>query len=231
MKAIRWLAIVLVVGAFFALIISNISNTNHADAVWNEAATVGKMDAKHYFVFYTDLACPYCSAFSLAVMDNKDEFMRDYIEGKDILYEVRVTDFLYEFGEHKPEMSRQSAEAVYCATNENKFWDYYYTALDKLYNDYYSQGVGVSKTAPAIADMTSEYWLNIGKEIGLSEEFESCYTEHKMLSKVQENTAKAAQYVQGGLPYFKFDKFTTGGFDTRWGWDYVKKYLDAGLSS
>ena len=56
MKAIRWLAIVLVVGAFFALIISNISNTNHADAVWNEAATVGKMDAKHYFVFYTDLA-------------------------------------------------------------------------------------------------------------------------------------------------------------------------------
>ena len=218
-------------GAFFALIMSNINNTNHTDTVWNEAATVGKMDAKHYFVFYTDLACPYCSAFSLAVLDNKDEFMRDYIEGKDILYEVRVTDFLYEFGEHKPEMSRQSAEAVYCATNENKFWDYYYAALDRLYNDYYSEGVGISKTAPAITDMTSDYWLNIGKEIGLSEEFESCYSEHKMLSKVQENTAKAAQIVQGGLPYFKFDKFTTGGFDTRWGWDYVKKYLDAGLSS
>ena len=185
-----------------------------------------------YFIrIWLDALPIYCSAFSLAVMDNKDEFMRDYIEGKDILYEVRVTDFLYEFGEHKPEMSRQSAEAVYCATNENKFWDYYYTALDKLYNDYYSQGVGVSKTAPAITDMTSDYWLNIGKEIGLSEEFESCYTEQKMLSKVQENTAKAAQYVQGGLPYFKFDKFTTGGFDTRWGWDYVKKYLDAGLSS
>lgn len=231
MKVIRWLAVVLVVGAFFALIMSNINNTNHTDTVWNEAATVGKMDAKHYFVFYTDLACPYCSAFSLAVLDNKDEFMRDYIEGKDILYEVRVTDFLYEFGEHKPEMSRQSAEAVYCATNENKFWDYYYAALDRLYNDYYSEGVGISKTAPAITDMTSDYWLNIGKEIGLSEEFESCYSEHKMLSKVQENTAKAAQIVQGGLPYFKFDKFTTGGFDTRWGWDYVKKYLDAGLSS
>ena len=231
MKVIRWLAVVLVVGAFFALIMSNINNTNHTDTVWNEAATVGKMDAKHFFVFYTDLACPYCSAFSLAIMDNKDEFMRDYIEGKDILYEVRVTDFLYEFGEHKPEMSRQSAEAVYCATNENKFWDYYYAALDRLYNDYYSEGVGISKTAPAITDMTSDYWLNIGKGIGLSEEFESCYSEHKMLSKVQENTAKAAQIVQGGLPYFKFDKFSTGGFDTRWGWDYVKKYLDAGLSS
>ena len=231
MKILRYLAIVLVVVAFFALIISNVSNKDHTDSVWNEATTLGRMNAKHYYIFYTDLACPYCSAFSLAVMDNKDEFMSDYIDGKDILYEVRVTDFLYEFGEHKPEMSRQSAEAVYCATNENRFWDYYYSALDHLYNDYYSEGVGTSKDAPMITDMTRDYWLNIGKELGLSSEFESCYTEHKMLNKVKENTAKASQFVQGGLPYFKFDKFTTGGFDTAWGWDYVKKYLDAGLSS
>ena len=231
MKIIRWVILVLVVGAFFGIVFSNLNNTNHSDAVWSQAATVGKMDAKNYYVFYTDLACPYCSAFSLAIYEHKDEFERDYINGKDILYEVRVTDFLYEYGEHAPEMSRNSAEAVYCATNENRFWDYYYAALKSLEENYFSKGVGVSKTAPMITDMDAEYWLRVGKQIGLSDEFESCYTEHKMLDKVEENTAKAAKQVQGGLPYFKFGKFSTGGFDTNWGWDYVKKYLDAGLQS
>lgn len=231
MKIVRWVVLVLVVGLFFGLIITNIGNKNHADAVWNEAATIGKMDAQHYYIFYTDMACPYCSAFSLAIHENYDEFKRDYIEGKDILYEVRVTDFLYEYGEHQPEMSRWGAEATYCAANENRFWEYYYGALDALKNDYFSRGIGVSKTAPMISDMTADYWLEVGKSIGLSDEFESCFTEHKMLDKVKENTAKAAQQVQGGLPYFKFDKFTTGGFDTNWGWSYVKKYLDAGLAS
>ena len=231
MKIVRYLGIGLVAVAFFALIVSNIGNKNHADAVWDEAATMGRMDAKHYFIFYTDLACPYCEAFSQAIFEHEDEFKRDYIEGKDILYEVRVTDFLYEFGEHKPEMSRWSAEGIYCAANENKFWDYYRTALETLNEDYYSKGIGVSKTAPMISDMTADYWLNIVKKVGLGEEFVSCFTEHKTVDKIKENAAKAAQQVQGGLPFFKFDKFTTGGFDTAWGWDYVKKYLDAGLSS
>ena len=231
MKVVRWIVLILVIGLFFGIIMVNISYTNHEDAVWDKATTIGKMDAKHYYIFYTDLACPYCDVFSRAIWENQEEFERDYIDGKNILYEVRVTDFLYEFGEHKPEMSRWSAEGVYCAANENKFWEYYHAALDALNRDYHSKGVGISKMAPMITDMTADYWLNLGEEIGLGDEFKSCFTEHKMLSKVKENTAKASQQVQGGLPFFKFDKFTTGGFDTAWGWDYVKKYLDAGLKS
>ncbi len=230
MKAIRWIAIVLIVGLFFGLIIANVGNNDHTDAVWDKATTIGKLDAKNYFIFYTDLACPYCDVFSRAIWENEEEFERDYIEGKNILYEVRVTDFLYEYGEHKPEMSRWGAEGVYCAANENKFWEYYHAALDALNEDYHSKGVGISKTAPMITDMTAEYWLNIGKKIGLSDEFTSCFSEHKMVDKIKENTAKAANQVQGGVPYFKFGKFTTGGFDTNWGWDYVKKYLNAGLN-
>ena len=229
MKIVRWIILLIVVGLFFGVIISRVNNTDHTDAVWDQNATIGKMDAPNYYIFYTDLACPYCDVFSRSIWENQEEFERDYIEGKNILYEVRVTDFLYEHGEHKPEMSRWGAEGVYCATNEGKFWDYYHAALDALNEDYHSKGVGISKTAPMISDMTADYWLNIGKTIGLSDEFESCFTEHKMLDKVKENTAKAAKQVQGGLPFFKFGKFTTGGFDTNWGWDYVKKYLDAGL--
>lgn len=229
-KVIRWAVIALIAVAIGGLMIFNaMKPVSHSDSVWDERATIGKMDAKNYYITYTDLACPYCDVFSRLMFENEEEFKRDYIQGKNILYEVRVTDFLYEFGEHKPEMSRWSAEGVYCAMDEGKFWEYYHEAIAALYNDYQSKGIGASKDSPAIVDMTFDYWVKIGHKIGLSEQFDSCMNEHKMLEKVKENTAKAAKQVQGGLPYFKFGKFSTSGFDPSWGWGYVKRYLDAGL--
>jgi len=158
-----------------------------------------------------------------------DKYKREiltFIEDNDILYELRVTDFLYEYGAHQTEYSRQSAEAVYCARNEGKFWEYYHAALRALYNDYHSKGIGDSKTSPQITDITDEYWLSIGRSIGLSDDFESCYREHKELDHVISNTGRAYKLVDGGLPYFNFDKKPLGGFDQKWGWDYVMKYLE-----
>ena len=231
MKYVKWVVLVLICGLFLGIIIINSNSTDHSNKVWNQAMTLGNLDAKNYYIQYADFACPYCNVFSINIMENEDEFMRDYIEGEDILYEVRMTDFLYEYGgEHSPEMSRWGAEGAYCASRENKFWDYYHTALQSLNENYYSKGVGNAKTAPMITDMTAEYWLNIGKKIGLSEDFEKCFINHEALEEVQKNTKEATKYVQGGMPYFKFGKYSTGGFDTNWGWDYVKKYLNAGLS-
>ncbi|MBR2588871.1 thioredoxin domain-containing protein [Candidatus Saccharibacteria bacterium] len=205
------------------------STEDHADKVWNEGTTLGNMDAKNYYIMYTDLACPYCDAFSRQIAEHEEEFITDYIEGKDILFEVRVTEFLKLYSEHKPNMSEWSAEGVYCARNEGKFWEYYHAALRSLWDDYQSQGVGASKTSPAITNMTADYWLNIGHKLGLSSNFDTCFNEHQMLPEIRANTERAAKNVDGGLPYFKFGSFTNGGFDTNWGWDYVKQYLDSGL--
>lgn len=229
-KAIRWIILGAIVAAIGGLIIFNMTRpVDHSDSVWDKGTTLGNLDAKNYYVTYTDLACPYCDVFSRLIIENEEEFEKDYIEGKNILYEVRVTDFLYEYGEHKIDMSRWSAEATYCARDEGKFWEYYRAAVMALYDDYHSKGIGSEKSAPMINDMTVDYWLNIGHRIGLGEQFDSCVTEHKMLAEVEANTAKAAKQVQGGLPYFKFGKFTTSGFDPSWNWEYVKQYLDAGL--
>ena len=227
-RIIRIAAVIILAGAFVALIIFNASSTP-ADEAWDEATTMGNLDAKNHYIFYTDLMCPYCDAYSRLIAENKEEFQRDYLEGKDILYEIRLTDFLYEYGEHKTEYSRQSAEAAYCAARENKFWDFYEAALNKLNKDYHSKGIGVSKTSPQIKDITDEYWLNIGKSVGLGEQFETCYKNHETVDQIKANTAKVSRIVDSGLPYFKFGKFSTGGFDQSWDWSYVKKYLDAGL--
>lgn len=228
-KIVRIVAIIGISGFFLALIIFSITNKPAAgESVWDEGTTVGSPEAKKHYIQYTDVMCPYCDVYSRLVMEHQDEFEK-FIADNDILYELRVTDFLYEYGAHQTEYSRQSAEAVYCARDAGKFWEYYHAALRALYNDYHSKGIGDSKTSPQITDITDEYWLSIGRSIGLSDDFESCYREHKELDHVISNTGRAYKLVDGGLPYFNFNKKPLGGFDQKWGWDYVMKYLEAGL--
>ena len=229
-KIVRIVGLVAVsVAVLMLIILSAATKPSSGDKVWDSRTTVGSLNAKNYYVQYTDLACPYCSVFSRNLMDNFEEFKRDYIEGKDILYEVRVTDFLYEYGEHKTGMSRWGAAGTYCATQEDKFWEYYHAALKSLWKDYHSKGIGVSKESPMIEDMTKDYWVKIGEKVGFDKaEFASCMDSGETVEAIQKNTAKAAKSANG-MPYFVFNKFVSSGFDNNWGWDYVKEYLDAGL--
>ena len=109
----RTIALIAVVVVFLGLIIASVgAKPSIADQVWNEAATVGNLDAKNYYIMYTDLFCPYCTPFSRAVMEHWDEF-ENYLAENDILFEVRLTDYIYlDYGS---EYSRDSAEAAYCA--------------------------------------------------------------------------------------------------------------------
>ncbi len=222
----RTIAIVAVALVFVVLIVISLTSKPAAgDQVWNEATTVGDMQAKNSYVMYTDLMCPYCDVFSREIMHHWDEF-KDYIAEHDILFEIRLTDYLYEGS--GIEGSRDAAEATYCAMREDKFWDYYHNAIQSLWDDYHSKGIGSSKTATPIKNMPEDYWLQIGHEVGLGEQFDQCVTNHEALDEVIANTQKAIPAADG-MPSFKFNRFSTSGFDNNWGWDYVKAYLDAGL--
>lgn len=222
----RTLAIVVVAALFLALIIVNLtSKPSLSDQVWNQETTVGDLGAKNYYIMYTDLMCPYCDVFSRQTLEHWDEF-EQYLADNDILFEIRLTDYLYEGSGHQ--MSRDSAEGAYCAMHEGKFWEYYHEAISSLWNDYHSKGIGSSKTATPIKDMPDDYWLNIGHKVGLGEQFDNCVNNHETVAEIEANTRKAAQSADG-MPYFKFNRFTTSGFDNNWGWDYVLRYLDAGL--
>ena len=225
-RIIRTIAIIAVVVLLFVIIIAN-SSTRRApgDEAWDEATTIGNHDAKNYYIMYTDLMCPYCDVFSRAVMEHWDEF-QDYLAENDILFEIRLTDYLY--AGSGSEYSRAAAEATYCATRENKFWEFYHGAIASLWEDYHSKGIGSSKTATPIRNMPDNYWLEIGHEAGLGEQFDQCVANHETVNELDRNTARALQVAQG-MPYFQFNDFTMPGFDSSWGWDYVLRYLDAGL--
>lgn len=227
MKFLRSAGIIAIIVALFAIIIAGSSTKqNPSGQVWEKAATIGNMEASNYYIMYTDLMCPYCDVFSRVVTEHWDEF-KQYLEENDILFEIRLTDYLYEAG--GSEYSRAAAEAAYCAMDEDKFWDFYHGAIDALWKDYHSKGIGDSKTSPAIKNLPDDYWLKIGHKAGLGEQFDDCVANHATSERLTNNTRRALQVAQG-MPYFKFNRFTTAGFDSSWGWDYVKMYLDSGLS-
>ena len=227
-KIFRIIGIVAVIALIIAAIAASMNvKPSNRDKVWDTEMSIGNPEAENYFIIYSDLVCPYCVAFENAIVEHEEEF-KEYIESNDILVEIRLSDFLYEYGETHPDHSRYSAIATYCAKNEGKFWDYYNLAITTVWNDFFkSTGKsGFSK----MSSYGQEYWTAIGKKIGLGEEFESCIENQDPLDEIKQNAAKSAKLVSG-MPYFKFNKFVSSGFDLAGDWQDVLMFFQAGLDS
>lgn len=227
-KIFRIIGIIAVVTVLIAAIATSMnSKPTNAERIWDAEMTIGNPESKNYFVIYSDLMCPYCVAFENAIVEHEDDF-QDYIEENDILVEIRVSDFLYEFGESRPINSRYSAEATYCAKNEGKFWEYYNLAISSVWNDYFKDlGKGAFSK---MNNLDKSYWIKLGDKIGLGDSFKSCVENDDPLDEIEKNAAKSAKLIDG-MPYFKFNNYVSSGFDLSWGWDYVQMYLQAGLDS
>lgn len=236
-KAIRVGLLVLIIGFLGALIIFNAVNPAPVDmTVWNEQMTKGNKDtAKHHFIMYTDVFCPYCDKFSDAVAANMEDFDKNYIEDKNILFEIRVTDMNYVNG-HSTN-SRPGGEAVYCAAKQGDFWSYYYALLAKIYKDYHSRGIGVDRDSEKIPTLSMDYFYDIADDIDTLDrgKLVSCMENDETVKELDDNTTKAKSKVNGGVPRFVFDKYVADGFLGNWNTDndykQVKLLMDAGLAS
>ena len=68
-KALRIFGVVAVIGILIAAIVTSVTHkTPNSEIVWDKDMTVGNMDAKNYFIIYSDFACPYCIAFENAIV-------------------------------------------------------------------------------------------------------------------------------------------------------------------
>ena len=226
-KALRIVGVVVIAVLLVAAIAASMSKPSNAEMVWDQAMTTGSENGKIYFIVYSDLVCPYCIAFENAIVEHEEEFQQ-YLQDNDILFEVRVSDFLYEYGEHNPINSRYSAVATYCARDEGKFWDYYNLAITTIWNDFF-KGKGKS----ALSDMSKidkKYWIEIGKKVGLGDSFETCVENDTPLEEIMANAEKTTKLVSG-LPSFKFNSYSPPGFSMDGTWENVKAYFKAGLES
>jgi len=227
-KTFRIIGLITVIAVIIAAIVASMNiKPSNADKVWDTQMTIGNLEAKNYFIVYSDLVCPYCIAFENAIVEHEEEFQQ-YLEDNNILFEIRLSDFLYEYGETNPIHSRYSALGAYCAKNEGKFWDYYNLAVSSVWNDFFK-----ASGKSAVSKMSSigkDYWINIGKQVGLSENFETCVKNEDTLNEIKANAEKTSKLARG-MPYFKFNDYTSSGFDLSWDYQYVLMYFQAGLDS
>lgn len=227
-QAMRIIGIIAITVVILAAIITSITaRPSNAEKVWDQSMTVGNLEAKNYFIIYSDLVCPYCVAFENAILEHEAEFQQ-YLKDNDILLEIRLSDFLYEYGETNPIQSRYSAVASYCARDAGKFWDYYNLAITTLWNEFFKKS-GKSALAQ-VSKLDKGYWIDLGKKVGLDEEFASCVENDNPVGEIQERAKKTATLVSG-LPSFKLNSYSPPGFSLSGTWQDVKAYFDAGLKS
>lgn len=227
-KAARIAGIVVIVIVLFAAIVASMNNKpSNSEKIWDQAMTIGNPEAKNYFVIYSDIVCPYCIAFENAIVEHEEEFQQ-YLQDNDVLLEIRLSDFLYEYGESNPVNSKYSAVASYCARNQGKFWDYYNLAISTVWNDYFKQS-GKSALSQ-MSKLDKKYWINLGKKVNLGEEFATCVNNDEPLKEIQERAAKTAKLVSG-LPAFKLNSYSPPGFSLEGTWEDVKAYFDEGLKN
>lgn len=219
--------ITIVIVIFTAMIISFNQKTPNSEKVWDKETTVGNIDAENYFIVYSDIVCPYCVAFENAIIEHEEEFQK-YIKENDILLEVRLSDFLYEYGQSNPISSRYSAEAVYCAKKEGKFWNYYNQVIPYVWNNYFK--IEGKNAFAELNTKKKDFWINIGKEVGFGEDFENCVKNDETLDEIIAVAAKTAKNIDG-MPYFKFNSYIFSGFDLSQGWEHVKMHFASGLKS
>ena len=227
-KALRIIGVIAVIVILIAAIVASMNKKpSNSERIWDEQMTIGNIEAENYFIIYSDLVCPYCVAFENAIVENEEAFKK-YIEENDILVEIRLSDFLYEYGESRSPNSRYSALATYCAKNEGKFWDYYNLAITTVWRDFFKDS---GKSAfSRMSTLDKDYWIKIGKKAGLGDEFATCVKDETTLPEIQKNAEKSSKLING-MPFFKFNSYTSSGFDLSWGWEYVLMYFQAGLES
>ncbi len=235
-KAIRVTILVLVIGFLISLMVYNSLHPTKEDFTpWNEGMTLGDKDtAKYHYIMYTDISCPYCSKFSYAVAQHDEEFKRDYIEGQNIYFEIRLTDMNYENGHS--DNSRPAAEGAYCAARQGKFWDYYHEILNQLYEDYHSKGIGVDRTSKPIPILEEEYFYRVARHAELDQDdFKTCFENHETADELDKNTQLAYSKTGGGVPHFVFNNVPMDGFagvfDAETDWKQAKLMLDSGLTN
>lgn len=142
--------------------------------------TIGKLDAPIKVEEYSDFQCPWCARFAL---DTEPDLIKKYVDkGK-----VQLTFIPFSF--LGPESVR-SAEAAYCAADQNKFWDY----KDKLF---LNQG---AENSGSLSDSNLERFAG---QINLDmTAFRECLSSSKYAQQVQDDLANGKERGINGTPYF-----------------------------
>ncbi|MDR1448098.1 MAG: DsbA family protein [Candidatus Ancillula sp.] len=191
--------------------------------VWNQSMLIGDSTSKNHFIEYTDMFCPYCAKFNLALHSSQADFEQNYIQPKKMNLEIRLVSMLTDH-----ENSDKGGAYTYCAAKENKFQEYYSAMIQKVNEQYFAKGIGAYHGAPDIPILPDSFFEDEYAKAGLDKQkMTECMQKGEGLNDLGVATATASRKLPNGLPHFVFNTFTTSGFDDG-GYSRIKTMFKAG---
>lgn len=143
--------------------------------------TMGDPNAPVKIVEYSDFQCPYCGRF---VTQTEQQLIDAYIATGKVYFEYRS------FGEFIGVESARSAEAAYCAGDQDKFWEMH----DVIFANQTGENVG-AYTDKRLTAFAAKIGLDAGQ-------FADCFTSGKYAEKVKEDGLAGLQAGIKATPSF-----------------------------
>jgi protein-disulfide isomerase len=145
-----------------------------------DGLNMGDPNAKVKVIEFADFQCPYCALYWKQV---EPTIITTYISTNKVYYTYSPMAFL-------GQESVDSAEAVYCANDQGKFWEY----RDMLFANHTGENVG---------DFTQTKLQLYAKNLGLdTSAFNSCLSTNKFQQKVTDDNTFASTKGVNSTPSF-----------------------------
>jgi protein-disulfide isomerase len=119
---LRWLAYISIAAIVVVvlLILSNQVSTPEPRSYTNKnGTTLGNVDAPVQLVEIADLQCPVCRSWWEQV---EEQIITQYVDSGQVSFTIQIVGFLDAVPNGE---STRSAEAAYCAADQNMFWEFY----------------------------------------------------------------------------------------------------------
>lgn len=169
--------------------------------------SMGPADAKVVVTEYGDFQCPGCGTFAL---ETAPKIKADFVDKGLIRFQFRNMAFI-------GEESMLAAEAVECANEQGKFWEYY----EKVYQNQSGENAGTN----TVDSLTT--WA--GEVPGLdTAQLRSCLESRKYRGKVQQETNTGrSKNIQSTPAVFINDRLLSPGI----GYDQLKELIQQAVDN
>jgi len=153
----------------------------------------GDPNAPVKLVEFADYQCPYCKDYWTTT---EPQVISAFVTTGKVLYTYRsagnwVSDNVNSATGGNDTESRDSAEAAYCAADQNKFWEMH----DALYTNVLGEADGISFTGRRLQAIAQSIGLDMNA-------FNSCYSSQKYLDQVNQDGQDAKNSGIQGTPWF-----------------------------
>lgn len=191
--AVIILSITVVAGLW---IFNNVQNNQTKDNVKqsirqsdHKEQAIGQPKAPVQMIEFADILCPFCAQFDQEILP---KLKTDYIDKGLLRYEIRLVDKI------TPDSGR-AAEGAYCATEQDKFWDYLDTAYTDTLRDYYNKG----KTASDIDIFSYDKIGKFAESAGIDKiKWQSCMDQNTYAQILRENNQAMRELRAYSTPFF-----------------------------